>query len=284
MRYVFIDEAGTSEPEPVRVVAGIIVHADKHCLRADEAVKDILGSIPQHIRPRCPEFHAKKIWGDKELRDNWSLDERKSLLCSMMSIPSKLELSLALGACKRTMQLPQDLLKSRKISLAQAQHGIAFQECIARADSFINKFARHNEVATVIAEDNDSKRLLRHLAKWLLKTGYDIPKEDVRVIHLTGTPLFDVEEFRARKVSRIRMPIHFVEKSDEPLLQIADACAFAFRRFLSEQDHGIDFVTAIIGGSPKLENFPIDEWGGGTFSWSDGPSFKASWAFGPWRG
>jgi len=263
VRYVFIDEAGTSQKEPVSVVAGIIIHADKHCLRADEAVNDVLDLIPDYIREKCPVFHAKRIWGDKKLRENWSLDERKSLLCSMMSIPRELELSLAVGACRRTTQLPEELLKSRNISLVQAHHGIAFQECVARADSFINKYARYNEVATVISEDvPESKHLLKHLARWLLKTGYVIPKEDVRLVHADGGSLLDIDEFRTRKVSRIRMPIHFVEKHDEPLLQIADACAFAFRRFLSKQDHGSDFLKAIVGGSPTLQSYPIDEWGG----------------------
>jgi hypothetical protein len=125
---------------------------------------------------------------------------------------------------------------------------------------------------------------LKHLARYLFKTGYDIPKKDVRIVHAEGGPLLDVDEFRVRKVSRIRMPIHFAEKQDESLLQIADACAFAFRRFLSAQDHGRDFVQSIIAGSPRLEDFPIDEWGGGIFSWSHGPAFKTSWTFGPWRG
>jgi hypothetical protein len=146
VRYVFIDEAGTASKEPVRVVAGILVDADKHCLLADEEVKRIHGQIPEHIRQKCPLFHAKQIWGNKQLRENWPLEERKRLLCSMMAVPRKLGLSLALGACKRTTQLPPELLESRKISLAQAQHGIAFQECIVRADSFINKFGAHNEV------------------------------------------------------------------------------------------------------------------------------------------
>jgi uncharacterized protein DUF3800 len=285
VRYVFIDEAGTAPKDPIRVVAGVIVHADKHCMRADQAVKEVLESIPGHIRPKCPVFHAKSIWGDPKLRDNWSFDERKRLLCSMMSLPKELELSLALGACERTMELPPELLASRKISLTQAQHGIAFQECIARADSFINRYANHNEVATVISEDvPESKSLLRHMARFLLKPGYDIPKEDVRLVQIGDAALEDVESFRVRKVSRIRMPIHFVEKRDEPLLQIADACAFAFRRFLSEQDHGRDFVQAIIGGSPNAKDFPLGEWGGGIFSWSDGPGFKPSWTFGPWQG
>jgi hypothetical protein len=153
------------------------------------------------------------------------------------------------------------------------------------ADSFINKYAKHNEVATVISEDvPESKNLLKHMARYLLRTGYEIPKEDVRLTRPVATSLEDVERFRVRKISRIRMPIYFAEKKDESLLQIADSCAFAFRRFFSEQDHGCDFVQSIIGGSPKVEDFPIGEWSGGIFSWSNGPGFKPSWTFDPWRG
>jgi hypothetical protein len=199
----------------------------------------------------------------------------------MMSVPRELNLTLAIGVCLRTTQLPMDGLQRRKISLAQAHHGIAFQECIARADSWIEKYARYNEVATIIAEDvPDSKKLLRHLARYLLKPGYTIPKEDVRLVQHGSEPLIDINEFRIRRISRIRMPPHFVEKQDEPLLQIADACAFGLRRFLSEQSHGNDFARAIFGSEQDLKKYPIDEWSGGIFSWNNGPSFKVSYVLG----
>jgi hypothetical protein len=281
VRYVFIDEAGTSAKEPTSVVVGIIVHADKQCALADKAVNEVLELIPEHARAVCPIFHATKIWGDRKLRDNWELPERKKLLSAMMSLPRELNLTLAIGACRRTTELPIDLLQQRRISLAQAHHGIAFQECIARADSWINKYARYNEVATVIAEDvPESKSLLRHLAKYLLSVGYSIPRRDVRLVQHGSKPLVSIDEFRARKISRIRMPIHFVEKHDEPLLQIADACAFGLRRFLSELSHGQDFASAIFGSAQDMKKYPIDEWGGGIFCWSNGPSFDVSYAAG----
>jgi hypothetical protein len=133
----------------------------------------------------------------------------------------------------------------------------------------------------VIAEDiPEGKDLLRHLARYLFRTGYNIPKRDVRLVQHGSKPLANVEEFRVRKISRIRMPIHFVEKRDEPLLQIADACAFGLRRFLSDQSHGQDFASAIIGGAQDIKKYPIGDWGGGIFSWSNGPSFDVSYAAG----
>jgi hypothetical protein len=262
VRYVFIDEAGTSKKEPISVVVGIIIHADNQCGPAEKAVANALELIPHGLREACPVFHAKKIWGDEKLRENWPLNERKNLLCAMMSIPRQLNLALAIGACLRTTELPNDVIQGRGISLVQAHHAIAFQECIARADSWIIKYARPNEVATVIAEDvPESKRLLRHVAKWLVSPGYSIPKSDIRLVHPVEKPLLNEDEFRTRRVSRIRMPIHFVEKPDEPLLQIADACAFGFRRFFSEQAHGQDFAASIFGSAQDAKKYPIGEWG-----------------------
>jgi hypothetical protein len=288
VRYVFIDEAGTSKKEPISVVAGVVVHADNQCRPAEKAVAAVLDLIPTRLRSICPVFHAKKIWGDERLRENWSFDERKAVLCAMMAIPRELNMALAIGACLRATTLPDELLRGRGISLVQAHHAIAFQECIARADSWIAKYANANEVATVISEDvPESKHLLRHVAKWLVNPGYSILDSDINITHPFKETLMTRDEFRNRKVSRIRMPIHFVEKPDEPLLQIADACAFGFRRFLSEQSHGQDFAASVLGSVQDLKNYPIKEWGGGIFAWRDvdipnGQNLTVS--FGPWQG
>jgi hypothetical protein len=271
VRYIILDEAGTAANEPVRVVVGIIVHADEQCLPAEEAVRSILGLIPPHLRERLPVFHAKTIWGDEKLREHWSFKDRKFLLQAMMSIPRILGLALAIGACRSDTDMPPEVLN--RITSTQAQHAIAFQECIARADSWIDKYAEANEVATVIAEDvPQSKKLLRHVAKWLQDVGYGIPRKDVRLEYPVSKPLINIDEFRKRKVCRIRLPIHFVDKSDEPLLQIADACAFGFRRFLARQKFGDEFVHTIIGEHQEINKYPIDQWGGGIFSWTDLPN------------
>ena len=267
VRYIFIDEAGISAREPVSVVAGIIVHADKQCAPAEEAIESVLDLIPAHKRAQCQAFSAKKIWGDEKLRENWPLDERMNLLKEMMSIPRKLKLTVAFGACLRTTQLPENILKDRGITLVQAHHGIAFQECVARADSWINQYARYNEVATVIAEDvPESKNLLKRLAKHLLTTPRANSPNPVRLVH-PAIPGSNVKQFRPRKVSRIRLPIHFVEKQEEALLLIADACAFGFRRFLSKQNRGQEFADAILGNAGSVERYKIDDWTGGFFGW-----------------
>jgi hypothetical protein len=282
LRYVFIDEAGTSSREPISVVVGIIVHADNQCVTLEQAIASALELIPQQHRKRCEHFHAKTIWGEKALREHWPLEERMTLLQRMMSIPREMNLALAVGVCRRDTEIPHSLLKN--ISLAQAHHGIAFQECIAWADLWIGKYAAAHEVATVIAEDTpETKPLFKHMARWLRTSGYTVPVEDALLSQPKGMcPLVDVDEFRKKKIKRIRMPIYFAEKSEEPLLQIADACAFGFRRFFSEQNHGTDFARSILGASYDLDEFKMGFSAGGVFSWKDVATIN--YTFGPWRG
>ena len=54
------------------------------------------------------------------------------------------------------------------------------------------------------------------------------------------------------RVRRIRNSIHFVEKDDDPLVQIADASAFGLKRYLIENDKfGHQFAEAIFGEDYK---------------------------------
>jgi hypothetical protein len=85
-------------------------------------------------------------------------------------------------------------------------------------------------------------------------------------------------------MTRIRLPIHFVAKEEEPLIQIADACAFGIRRYLSGYSHGSDFMQAVGGGAglgKKIDKTNLIV--SGTFC-QVRLSTKVNYVFGPWRG
>ena len=63
MRFIFMDEAGISEHEPVTVVVGVIAHADAHLLPAEALVNEILGAIPTSLRQEFV-FSAKNIFNN----------------------------------------------------------------------------------------------------------------------------------------------------------------------------------------------------------------------------
>jgi hypothetical protein len=60
----------------------------------------------------------------------------------------------------------------------------------------------------------------------------------------------------ALRFTRIRKPIHFAEKDEEEMLHLADACAFAIRRYFSKLDLGDKLMSALVGPSlPSHEGY-----------------------------
>jgi hypothetical protein len=264
VRYVYVDEAGTAANQPISVVVAIIVHADTQCAEADARVRRILESVPVPFKQKHPIFHAKSIWGERAFRDLWNLQQRLKVLRAMMSIPRKMNMAIALGTRRRSTFIDDAVraMYPSNLSLSQLDHGMAFTCCIAKADSWIRQYAEHNEVATAIAEDMlDIKSFLRQLAKGLQRKGFKIPAHSLQV-----GDSFTREELGVFKVSRIRLPIYFALKQEEALLQIADACAFGFRRFLSHQPRD-DFVRSIIGRIPKVKWWEESWDSASTFHW-----------------
>lgn len=66
MRFIYMDEAGTSEQEPVTIVVGLIVDADNQLASAETAMKDVLGSVPRKFQKDFV-FHAADVWSNKTL-------------------------------------------------------------------------------------------------------------------------------------------------------------------------------------------------------------------------
>src|SRR5665213_1174222 len=99
VRFIYIDEAGTSEKEPVTVVVGLVVHADDQALKMESAIANLLSVVPQQHQPFT--FHATDVWSSRKLRDGWSSDDRLALLCEMMMLTGKLNIPIAIGIRRR---------------------------------------------------------------------------------------------------------------------------------------------------------------------------------------
>src|SRR6266487_1457816 len=150
MQFVFVDEAGTSENEPVTIVAGLIVNADEQLMFAEGAIDEALGAVPKIIRDAGFLFHATAIWSDKRYREHWAQADRLAFLDAMMSLPRRLNFPLSFGLVRRNAP---DGKTWPSMSLAQSHHVMAFGFCLSRADKHIREHCGLNEVATVVAED-----------------------------------------------------------------------------------------------------------------------------------
>lgn len=259
MRYIYVDEAGINAKEPVTIVVGIIVHADTHWRLAESKVKEVLQAVPEHHRANFI-FHATAIRSDVKLREGWSMEGRLALLHAMMSLPRQLNLAISIGLVWRKSPVPQNLTK---VSPVQFQHIMAFHECVSQADRYIRVYGGPDEVATVIAEDTpDIRDFIRRVVKLppvTLTPDEVIPTQAERAAGV-------IKQDRTIKISQVIDSVHFVAKEDGPLLQIADACAFGFRRYFSGQAQGEDFVRLILG-----YNLIAEDWAGpssgGVFYW-----------------
>lgn len=235
MRYIFVDEAGTSAPEPVTVVVGLIANADEDIIDAENLFYDVIGGIPEELKDDfC--FHAVDVYQNRDNDHFWSFADRRALLRSVLEIPQRIGMSISVSVTakyKLKVQVPEVMGTP-----SEAIHTLTFTRCIAIADEFIRKNCGHKEVATVVAEDVPSMRSkLKGIPLTLRKNPISFQNKE------TGSHA----QFR---VTKIRNSIHFVDKSEDPLVQIADALAFSFRRYFADLKHGKEFIDCIMDDSP----------------------------------
>lgn len=255
LRYIFVDEAGTSQHEPVTVVVGIIASADNHVMDAEALTHEILGAVPAALKSDFV-FHATDVFGAKKYRDaDWSPTNRFELLKSMMSVPHRIGMAVSVSAQWAGATDFSENYAQFGWTAKQSDLFTAFHQCLAMADRNIRRHAGPREVATVVAEDNpEMRRSLRVVPKMLRDNPRIIPSEHIRQTPADLEAGYCTQNGEVR-VTRIRNSVHFVEKSEDPLVQVADACAFGFRRFFAGQKFGPEFARAIVGDENVLRNF-----------------------------
>jgi hypothetical protein len=255
MRNIYTDEAGISAPEPVSVVAALIVNPDIHWFPFMRRLREIWDHhIPSEYRHDNKHklhndftFHAKNV-SDGTKYPRWAEGSRLKLLQAMMAIPSEFEIPIAFAGVRRGALdwsgWPKD---KKRMTPAKSDHMSAFMACIGEANRFV-RTEYEGELAQIIADDNGEMReILR-----------------VTLNRLQGLP-FSVESENSKegkrtvilRADRIIDEVSFLTPRNAPFLQIVDACAFGLRRYLARQSHGEDYLHAISEGA-TLPKFPAD--------------------------
>jgi len=254
VRYVFVDEAGTSAKEPVTVVVGLIADADNHVMAAEALALEMLGSVPPDYKKGFV-FHATGVFGAKKYQESWSLTDRLNLLTGMMSVPRRIGMAITLSACWRESSDVRDELSRSHLSKSQFDHMLAFYVCLATADRSIRRYSAPREVATVVAEDvPEMRRFLKGAPKYIRENPLHLGPQMLRETEQDRAAGYSTQNGEIR-ITRIRNSVHFVEKAEDPLVQVADACAFGFRRFFAGERFGPEFADAILGSHALLKNF-----------------------------
>jgi hypothetical protein len=254
VRLIYTDESGTSPDNRVRVVASIVVHGD-------DQWRNLTAEIDRVVRESVPDvyqgnfhFHGNELFSrsGKYFDENiWSFDDRADFFKEFVCLPFVHDVPIAVGIVfKDTFANTEleGLVASRKgVRMHHLEHLIAFQHCMERADEFLKKYLNGSEIGTVIAEDTKEMR------KFLSEGGLQFRDRPVHVPGNVHRPeawqtVLGVEpEAVTYEINHIIDVPHFVEKRRAPLLQLSDACSYAFYRCLLRKEHGSDFVLAMLG-------------------------------------
>jgi uncharacterized protein DUF3800 len=234
VRLIYLDEAGISNPaqEPLLVVAGVAVNADRQFKQVEAYLDELIEKhVPKEKRDGCV-FHAMDIFhGTKRFdRKSWSFEKRLEILDDLAAIPKKFDLPICYGLTDRP-SIPGLLMGPASPSLIEIiAHGHAFFKFLMQMEVVLRATAQ-DEVGMLIAEDRDRVR------------------KALKVAH-AGFRGRALKEFQADweklkeglfklllPLERIVETVHFAQKGESSLLQVADICAFAIKRHCMQASH-----------------------------------------------
>jgi hypothetical protein len=201
------------------------------------------------------------------------MTDRLTLLKGMMSIPRRVGMAITVAAAWRNAIDFSEQIRGLGVTRSQFEHFGAFHYCLAVADRNIRRNAGPREVATVVAEDlPEMRRFLKHVPRYYRNAPYHMPPEMMRVTPSDKEAGYNTQSGELRIV-RIRNSEHFVDKAEDPLVQVADACAYGFRRYFAGEKFGDEFVVAILGSVEYVKNFGAP--GGVECWWPDNSSARS---------
>lgn len=232
VRLVYLDEAGVSNPaqEPVLVVAGVIVNPDRQWKELEAYFRGMALALFPDEDPYRFVFHAKDIFHGtgKFDRSRWPRRERMRILAQLAQVPRLFDLPVVVGDLDR-IATKRELEKESPGIPAKSAHNLMHTSAFINAIQYVQFWIEHNapdENAMLIAEDTpEIKRVLRNVHE-----GYTDPT---------------LENENAFKAPNIIDAVHFAQKSESLLLQIADHCAFIIKRKLMGKTDVDDCYRAI---------------------------------------
>jgi len=251
-RSVYLDESGTDIHSSVAVVAAVIVDTDKQWKRVERYIYDLI----QEFAP--PEIQNGFVLHARDLFHGWtknasekkkrSFPQGPEVLRRLLEAPAKFGLAITFGYIRR-QEATKYLLdpwtgeKQIKEGLAGEIHAEAYVRAVLAVENYMRTIAKPEELAKLVAEDADPTKKAVENAHTLLM-GQNLQEErakkflDMSWSLRGGLPL-----------ERIVGSIAFEKKTDNPLLQLADACAYILQRFHEGKPHNQQFVDALTRGN-----------------------------------
>ncbi len=232
MYCVFFDESGISVNDPLVVVAGVLIDGNTQWKPIEMALAGLRDRyVTPSQMPHFKCFHATDMFagrGKVFAQTIRSLEESRDLLRQVIELPSRFQLPVAFGYTRKA-DTPESLKTSaQRRKSAARHHAVAASACAIMADQYLKK-RRPSDLAWAVAEDNtETKDAVNGIYRLLNRTdsgieGFELVGDVIYSFRFTGEDA---------PLSKIISGFHYASKRDEPLLQLADACAFVVRRWL----------------------------------------------------
>jgi hypothetical protein len=258
VRFVYLDESGISTNEPITVVAGVIVDADKQW-------RDVAGYVATLIEEYVPKehrfgfvFHAKELFHGSHIFDpkKYPPTRRREALKRLIEIPARFGLATVYGYSDKVhlkafhQQHPGKHRQKFTVQVQALHHAMTYSYCAIAAERYMRDRARPEEIATLVAENNDvSNRTIKTLHHIL--RGWNLDSKEAQHFRDIGgeyLPLRKIVDF-----------VHFAQKNEAFLLQLADACAFVYRCYLEGKSEASDLFDALSVNNQKNLNPHVNE-------------------------
>jgi hypothetical protein len=228
LKTVYVDEAGTSQNDPVLVVVGAIIDADRQAVQIEEYLASIKAKYILAEDRSKVIFHAKDLYNGGKCfdRQKYSCETRMQIFREILAIFPAFGIPLSVSY----------IIDPEGKNHPDIKHGLAYMLCISRVEEYMQTEGQENEIAMLIAEDGASAK------KYV--------KDAQRIFRDPSDEMMNSIFKKLLPVRHIRETVYFAGKEDSPLLQVADAYAFSIRRHLAGLKHS--HVDAFLGKSAEI--------------------------------
>lgn len=255
MPIAYMDEAGTSALEPVSVVAAVIVLTESQAERTRAEIERVLDRHVPTSQREGYVFHAKDIFsGAGKNFAEWGDGGRWNIQREILALPKKLGLPVCFGFSRRSAAGTEAYEFSSIGRPEYFDHMMAFQGCVSAVNRLMERRGFVDSSLQLVAEDVEHMRTrLTHILNVLQWQDVFIPAEMLEHFekHCADKEFSQGVWKSGRK---IKEEIEFKPKNGDPILQIADALAFAARRWIAEQRNG-DVLIDAAGIDWDIEEF-----------------------------
>lgn len=229
VRLVYIDEAGISRPdqEPFLTVAGVIVNADRELDQIERRLTEIVQQYIPQEHQKDFVFHAHELMSGRGIFDKNKIEpkRRMEIALALARLLADLKLPLPYGYIERK-KFPVTVKPSPETSkhdLIVFAHVCTFMSCAVQIDQWMRKCTTDEVCALIVERNSNAEKLMK----------------DTQLYHQDKS-ITDTLDENAKKYfpfAKIKEEPWFQDKRKNSPLQLADFCAYVYKRILMDPKH-----------------------------------------------